>query len=83
MATDVAIGWSRRHPRARDFQGIRAAREMLSGASVMKRVISPAIFLSAQMFAGSELGMMAVVERASRERRQADKARAQSERTVH
>jgi len=41
----------------------------------MKRVISPAIFLSAQMFAGSELGMMSVVERASRERRQAAKPR--------
>lgn len=56
---------------------------MLMGAAVMKRVISPAIFLSAQMFAGSELGMMAVVERASRERRQADKARTQAERTAN
>lgn len=41
----------------------------------MKRVISPAIFLSAQMFAGSELGMMSVVERASRDRGQAAKPR--------
>ena len=48
---------------------------MLIGPAVMKRVISPAIFLSAQMFAGSELGMMAVVERASRERQQAAKPR--------
>lgn len=56
---------------------------MLLGRAAMKRVISPAIFLSAQMFAGSELGMMAVVERASRERRQADKARAQTDRTAN
>ena len=49
----------------------------------MKRVISPAIFLSAQMFAGSELGMMAVVERASRERRKAEQARTQTDRNAH
>ena len=45
----------------------------------MKRVISPSIFLSAQMFAGSEVGMMIVAERATRSRREADKARTQAE----
>lgn len=49
----------------------------------MKRVISPAIFLSAQMFAGSELGMMIVAERATRSRRQAEKPRTQDPRTAH
>ena len=49
----------------------------------MKRVISPAIFLSAQMFAGSEIGMMAVVERASRSRREAQKPRTQDERNAN
>lgn len=46
----------------------------------MKRVISPSIFLTAQMFASSELGMMVIAERASRSRRQTEKARGQDER---
>lgn len=36
-----------------DFADIRAARSMLLAAVVMKRIITPAMFLSAQIVAGT------------------------------
>lgn len=48
----------------------------------MKRVISPTIFLTAQMFASSELGMMVIAERTSRCRKQAEKPQDQRARTA-